>query len=177
MFIVWPIWLLSVLFACPPARADVPTVSALGEYRMGAYDSRSDAQRLAFFQAKWLLFDQVAASLHDVRIMKQRGFTREELRAYLPGILQIVEHPLRTAGDGAAEKASVQATTAIDPGEILRQLEPVLGDERAKVGLMQSREKLDHTEKNSTATSSDSTRIPTRPACTHCLNIDARLWC
>ena len=143
MSIVWPILLLSVLFCCPPAHADIPTVNAMGEYRMGAYDSRSDAQRLAFLQAKWLLLDQVAASLHDVPIIKQRGFTREELRAYLPGILQIVEHPLQTDRDGAAEKASVQATAVIDPVEILRQLEPVLADERAKVGLMQSRDKLD----------------------------------
>jgi hypothetical protein len=143
MFIVWPILLLSMLLACPPVRADVPTISAIGEYRMGAYDSRSDAQRLAFLQAKWLLFDQVAASLSDVPIMKRRGFTREELRAYLPGILQIVEHPLQAAGDGTANKASIQATAVIDPAEILRQLEPVLGDERAKVGLMQSRDKLD----------------------------------
>src|SRR6478672_1283751 len=100
MSIVWPILLLSVLFCCLPAHADIPTVNAMGEYRMGAYDSRSDAQRLAFLQAKWLLLDQVTASLHDVPIMKQRGFTREELRAYLPGILQIVEHPLQTDRDG-----------------------------------------------------------------------------
>jgi tetratricopeptide (TPR) repeat protein len=143
MFIVWPILLLSMLLACPPVRADVQPISAIGEYRMGAYDSRSDAQRLAFLQAKWLLFDQVAASLSDVPIMKRQGFTREELRAYLPGILQIVEHPLQAAGDGTADKASVQATAVIDPAEILRQLEPVLGDELAKVGLMQSRDKLD----------------------------------
>ena len=143
MLACWRILLISVLLACPSARADTPTVNVGGEYRMGAYDSRSDAQRLAFLQAKWLLFDQVAASLHEAPAMQQRGFTREELRAYLPGILPIVEHPLHMAGEGAAQVASVEATAVIYADEIVRRLEPVLNDERAKVGLMQSRDKLD----------------------------------
>ncbi len=139
-----PVLLLIALSAFSmPARADVPTVSAVGEYRMGAYDTRSDAQRLAFLHAKWRLFDHVAASLQDDPVMTQRGFTREELRAYLPGILQIIEHPLETVREGSSETASVQATTAIDAAEVLRRLQHVLGNEHAKVGLMQARDKID----------------------------------
>ncbi len=139
-----PFLILTVFGLLPvTAQADAPTVSATGEYRMGAYDSRADVQRLAFLQAKWLLLDQVATSLHDVPAVKQRGFNREELRAYLPGILQIIEHPLQTTGDGSSAMASVQASAVIDSDEILRRLNPLLVDERAKVGLMQSRDKIE----------------------------------
>ena len=129
--------------ACSIAAAEASTVTAVGNYRMGSYDTRGDAQRLAFLDAKWRLFDQIAASLGDDPIMKQRGFTREELRAYLPGILQIGERPLETRADGSVEVASVQATTTIDAAEVLHRLQYVLGSERAKVGLMQSRDKID----------------------------------
>jgi hypothetical protein len=143
MLSMWSSLILAIVGLLPvTAQADTSTFSATGESRLGAYDSRADAQRLAFLQAKSLLLDQVTASLLDVPAVKQQGFTREELRAYLPGVLQIIEHPMRTIGDGAVDTASVQATAAADPDEILRRLAPVLLDEQAKVGLMQSRAKL-----------------------------------
>ena len=47
--------------ACSIAAAEASTVTAVGNYRMGSYDTRGDAQRLAFLDAKWRLFDRLHA--------------------------------------------------------------------------------------------------------------------
>ena len=143
MFLFWPIIFFSLLLACPPVRADLSTISAIGQYRVGAYDSRRDAQRLAFLHAKWLLLDKITASLSDAPAVREQGFNRDELRAYLPGILRINEHPALMGAGASLDVASVEASAVVDLPEILRQLQRLVGDERAKVGLMQSRDKIE----------------------------------
>jgi tetratricopeptide (TPR) repeat protein len=127
--------------------AEVQTITAAGEYRMGAFDTLPEAQRLALVAAKSQALEQALAYLDTVPAVKQLGLNREELRAYSAGFLRIKQAPGHTTRAEAATTVSVPVTIVLDPAVITRQLDNVMQNERAKTELMLTREKIDAYQK------------------------------
>lgn len=125
------------------ASADVHTITATGEYRMAEYDTRPEAQRLAFVTAKSLALEQVLAYLDTVSTVKHLGLNREELRAYSVGLLEVKQYPGQSTSAEASTTVSVPVTIVLDPAVITHQLESLMRNERAKTELMRIRDKLD----------------------------------
>jgi tetratricopeptide (TPR) repeat protein len=127
--------------------AEVQTITATGEYRMGAYDTLSEAQHLALVAAKSRALEQAVAYLDTVPAVKQLGLNREELRAYSAGLLRIKQAPSHTTSAEATTTVSVPVTIVLDPAVITRQLDNVMQNERAKTELTLTRGKIDAYQK------------------------------
>lgn len=156
------IWLVIAYVLLPfHALAEVQTITATGEYRLGEYDTLPDAQRLALFTAKSLALDQAVTYLDGVPAVKQLGLNREELRAYSVGLFEIRHPPIQTPGVAHGTTVSVPVTIAIDPAVVTKQLDGLMRNERAKTELMQVRDKIEayrkelETEQQRLATSKD----------------------
>jgi tetratricopeptide (TPR) repeat protein len=156
------LWLVSAFCLLPlHALADVQTITATGEYRMGAYDTLADAQRLAFVTAKSLALEQAVAYLDAVPAVKQLGLNRDELRAYSVGLWEIKQSPSPMPGVGPATIVSVPVTIMIDPAVVAHQLDSLMRNERAKTELMRTKDKIEayrkelETDQQRLATSKD----------------------
>src|SRR5437867_2721697 len=136
------VWLLCVCTLPVPGRAEVHSITATGEYRMGDHDSLADAKRLAFSKAKALAVGEAGTYLEGVPAVKQLRLNAEELRAYITGLLEIIEYPHETASAGSATVVSVPVKTVIDPAAVVHQLEALVQNERAKVELTRARDKI-----------------------------------
>jgi tetratricopeptide (TPR) repeat protein len=133
----------------PSALADVPTVTATGEYRIGPYDSIGEGQRLALVTAKSMVLDQAVAYLDTLPTLQPLGLNRDELRAYSAGLLAIRLYPSYTVSDEATKTTtvSIQVSVVIDPSALNQQLASLVQHERAKTELMRIRDKIDDYQK------------------------------
>ena len=82
----WAVLAVWASLAPGPAVAEVRTLTATGEYRMGDNDTRTDAKRLALLDAKRLALEQAGTYLESVTEVKNLQVSRDELRAYTAGI-------------------------------------------------------------------------------------------
>src|SRR5437879_13603993 len=80
-FLLLAYFSLSSVFV-EPAAADMRTVTADGEYRMGPRDTREDSVRLATAAAKRHALEQVAAFLESVTVMTNRDVTSDHVRSH-----------------------------------------------------------------------------------------------
>ena len=83
-----------------PALAEIHTITAGGEYRMGDNDTRTDAKRLALLDAKRLALEQAGIYIEGVTEVKNFDLAKEEMRAYTAGIVEVVEQTTRTVMEG-----------------------------------------------------------------------------
>ena len=136
---------LAISFCLLPLHvsADVQTITATGEYRMGEHDTLPEAQRLALVTAKSLVLEQAVTYMDTVSAVKQLGLNREELRAYSVGLLEIKQIPSRTTGAEASTTVSVPVSIVLDPAIVTHQLDSLMRNERAKTELMRIRDKIE----------------------------------
>jgi tetratricopeptide (TPR) repeat protein len=122
------------------AGADIRTVGATGEYRMGDNDTRTDAKRLALLDAKRLALERVGTYLEGVTEVKHFGLSRDEIRAYTAGIVEVTEQATRTAMEGETTVVRVDVHCKIDTAALTKQIAALRQNEEAKAELVQARE-------------------------------------
>src|SRR5574341_393912 len=114
--------LLVGLFAGSLALAEVRMITATGEYRMGDNDTRTDAKRLALLDAKRQALEQVGTYLEGVTEVKNLRVTKDEIRSYTAGIVEVVEQATRTTLEGETTVVRVDVTVKVDTAVVTRQL-------------------------------------------------------
>ncbi|MDN5941094.1 MAG: tetratricopeptide repeat protein [Nitrospira sp.] len=127
-----------VFWAAEPALAEVRTITATGEYRMGDNDSRTDAKRLALLDAKRLALEQVGVYIESVTEVKNFDLTKEEIRAYTAGIVEVVEQATRTMLEGDTTVVRVDVKTKIDTDVVARQIDALRKNEDVRTKLLRA---------------------------------------
>jgi tetratricopeptide (TPR) repeat protein len=125
------------------AVADIRTVTATGEYRMGDNDTRTDAKRLALLEAKRLALEQVGTYLEGVTEVKNFGLSRDEIRAYTAGIVEVTEQAARTTMEGETTVIRVDVRCKIDTAILARQIEALRQNESARNELEEAKQEAD----------------------------------
>lgn len=128
-----------VLATAAPAWADVRTITATGEYRMGDNDTRTDAKRLALLDAKRLVLERTGTYLEGVTEVKNLQMTRDEIKTYTAGIVEVLEQETRSMMEGETTVVRVDMTAKIDTDVVARQIEALRKNEHAKEELQQAR--------------------------------------
>jgi Flp pilus assembly protein TadD len=131
------------LLAVSPARAEVRTITATGEYRMGDNDTRTDAKRLALLDAKRLALEQTGTYLEGVTEVKNLQVTKDEIRTYTAGIVEVTEQTTQDVMEGATHILRVEVTAKIDTAAIAGQIASLRKQEHAKEELEQARTEAD----------------------------------
>lgn len=129
------------------AVAEVRTLTATGEYRMGDNDTKTDAKRLALLDAKRLALEQVGTYLEGVTEVKNLSVTKDEIRSYTAGIVEVVEQATRTALEGETTVVRVDVTVKVDTAVVTKQLGELRQNEQAKEELVHARAEADRLRK------------------------------
>ncbi len=126
-----------------PVAAEVRMITAAGEYRMGDNDTKTDAKRLALLDAKRLALEQVGTYLEGVTEVKHLSVTRDEIRSYTAGIVEVVEQATRTALEGETTVVRVDVTVKVDTAAVAKQLGELRKNELAKEELVRAKTEAD----------------------------------
>lgn len=133
-----------LLLEVPPSPSeDAQTVTASGEYRMGDYDTRADAVRLAIEAAKRNALEQVATYLESVTKIRDMDVTRDDIRTYTAGIVKVLDQTITTNLDGEIVVVRVDLTAQIDPSEVVRAITALRRNESAVIELRALRAETD----------------------------------
>ncbi len=125
------------------SSAEVRTLTASGEYRMGDNDTKTDAKRLALLDAKRLALEQVGTYLEGVTEVKNLSVTRDEIRSYTAGLVEVVEQATRTTLEGETTVVRVDVTVKVDPANVARQLQELRKNEQAREDLLRAKAESD----------------------------------
>jgi tetratricopeptide (TPR) repeat protein len=125
------------------AAAEVRTITATGEYRMGDNDTRIDAKRLALLDAKRLALEQAGTYLESITEVKNLQVSHDELRAYTAGIAEVIEQTTKDVMEGTTHIVRVEVTAKIDPAVIAKQVGILRTNEIAKKELLRARDEAD----------------------------------
>lgn len=146
-----------------PTEAEIRTVTAAGEYRLGNHDTGEDAVRLATEDAKRHALEQVATYLESVTDVTNLQVTSDEIRTYTAGVVLVQNQQISMRVDGNTVVVHVDLTAQVDPDEVVHAITALRENEDAKRELValrtendQLRQQLDATNQAlTTATTPD----------------------
>lgn len=124
--------LIAICVGTAPAWAEVRTVGAEGEYRMGDRDTREDAVRLATESAKRNALEQVAIYLESVTVVDGTDITRDEIRTYTAGLVLVLDQHIGTTLDGEIVVVKVSLLAQIDTEEVAHAIAALRENEDAR---------------------------------------------
>jgi tetratricopeptide (TPR) repeat protein len=134
------------------AQAEVRTLSATGEYRMGDNDTKTDAKRLALLDAKRLALEQVGTYLEGITEVKNLSVTKDEIRSYTAGIVEVVEQETHTKLEGETSVVRVDVVAKVDTALVAKQLAELRKNELAREDLARAKAEADRLRKELEAT-------------------------
>jgi hypothetical protein len=111
---------LIVVGTANPVLAAMQTVSGVGEYRMGDYETKQEAVRLATEAAKRDVLEQVATYVDSMTVAKGLAIVKDEIRSYTAGVITVVEKQVSTRFDGGSLVIHVELKGRVDPEEVMR---------------------------------------------------------
>lgn len=97
--------------------AELLTVTADGEYRLGDHDTKEDGVRLAIEAAKRRALEQVVTYVESVTTATGLDLTRDEIRTYTAGVVSVSEQHVGTRLDGDQIILHADLIAQIDPEE------------------------------------------------------------
>lgn len=127
--------LMTIHLAVTPVQAEVRTISAQGDYRMGHHDTKDDAIRLATESAKRHALEQVATYLESVTVVNGMNVTKDEIRTYTAGFVVVLDQQITTMRDGETTVVRVNLLTQIDTEEAAKAIAALRENEDARVQL------------------------------------------
>ena len=136
-----------ILCFASPSWAEIRTITATGEYRMGDHDTRADAKRIALQDAKRLALEKAGTYLENVTEIKNFQLDRDEIRAYTAGIVEVTEQQTRSTMEGETTVVRVEVTCRIDTDVVARQIDALRKNETVKAELLQARQETDRLRK------------------------------
>ena len=95
--------------------AELLTVVAEGDYRLGDHDTKEDGKRLAVEAAKRHALEQVATYVESVTTTTAMDITRDEIRSYTAGVVRVSEQTISTRLDGDQIIIHADLTVQVDP--------------------------------------------------------------
>ncbi len=132
--------------------ADSRIVTASGEYRLGAHDTRTDGARLAIEAAKRDALEQVATYLEFVTEVRDMNLTRDDIRSYTAGIVTVLEETVTTRVENESIVIRAELTVEIDPHEVAQAIAALRQNDSALQELTALRAETDRLQEQLVAT-------------------------
>jgi len=154
----WALTILLLVSGCllnlslEPAAAEMRTVTASGEYRLGDRDTRKDGISLASEAAKKNALEQVATYLESVTEVKDLNVTRDEIRTYTAGMVLVINQQVNFRYEGQTLIIHVDLTAKVDPAEVAQAIAALRKNQDAQHELTALRAEVDKLQQQVDAT-------------------------
>jgi len=126
-----------------PAGAELRTVNAEAEYRMGDRDTKEDAIRIAMERAKYNALEQVAVYLESVTVVNDLQVTTDEIRSYTAGLVLVQDQKVVTRLEGETIVIHVDLTAQVDSDEVSQAITALRQNEDARHELIALRSEVE----------------------------------
>ena len=123
--------------------ADVRTITASGEYRMGDHDSRADAVRLATEAAKLDALEQVATYIERITEVKDLNVTRDDIRSFTAGVVKEIDQKVSTRLEQDHVVIRVDITGEVEPRNVVHAIAALRENDQARQELLALRAETD----------------------------------
>jgi hypothetical protein len=123
--------------------AEIRTVTAQGEYRLGDRDTKEDGIRLAAEQAKRHALEQVAFYLESITVVRDFDVTQDEIRSYTAGVVTVQDQRIALRLEDQAVVVQVILTARVDTNEVVQALAAVKQHEEARGELLALQQEID----------------------------------
>jgi len=134
---------LVIALSSSVAWAEVRTITATGEYRMGDNDTRADAKRIALQDAKRLALEKVGTYIESITEVKNLSLSKDEVRAYTAGIVEVTEQETRSTMEGQQQIVRMDVTCKIDADVVAKQIDALRKNETTKTELFAMKQEAD----------------------------------
>ena len=145
------------------AQAEVRTITVTGEYRMGDNDTRTDAKRLALQDGKRLALEKAGTYIESITEVKNFQLSRDELRAYTAGMVEVLEQQTRSTMEGETTVVRVDVTCKVDTAVVARQIEALRKNETVKANLLHAQHEADRLREENEALRQKLAAATTKP--------------
>jgi len=135
--------MLGLLLIAPLASlAKAEIIYATHKYIMGDNDSKNDARRMCFLEAKRKAIEKAGTYIESLTEVKDARLTKDEVRAYSSALLKVetVKENWKMVGDNMAVILKVKAD--VDTSHILKQLSKIKGDSSVQVKIVAQQMRL-----------------------------------
>jgi hypothetical protein len=133
--VAWTLVFLAASAAASSVSAEIKTVAASGEHRMGEQDTKEDAIRLATESAKRNALEQVATYVESVTATKGMDLTKDEIRTYTAGVVLVREQRLTISVDGETVVVKIDLLAEINTEDVIEAIEILRKNEDARAQL------------------------------------------
>jgi len=132
--------LLFVMGSTSLAAAEI--IYATHQYTMGDNDSKNDARRMCFLEAKRIAIEKAGTYIESLTEVKDARFTKDEVRAYSSALLKVetVKENWKLVGDNMAVILTVKAD--VDTSHILKQLSKIGKDTSVQKKIISQQKRL-----------------------------------
>lgn len=135
--------LMGAFCSSDPVSAELRTVTAEGEYRMGDRDTKEDAVRLATERAKVNALEQVAVYLESVTVVNEFQLSSDEVRTYTAGLVLVLDQRVATRLEGETVVIHADLTAQVDSDEVTQAIATMRLNEDARRELTALRGEVD----------------------------------
>ena len=137
--------LLFVMSSTSLAAAEI--IYATHKYIMGDNDSKNDARRMCFLEAKRKAIEKAGTYIESLTEVKDARLTKDEVRAYSSALLKVetVKENWKLVGDNMAVILKVKAD--VDTSHILKELSKIGKDTSVQKKIISQQKRLKNLER------------------------------
>lgn len=138
--------LLIIIFFASVCHAKTETVYSSYKYIMGDNDTKSDAKRICFIEAKRLLLEKVGVYIESNTEVSQFQLTKDEIKTYTAAILksEIVNEEIKYEGQSMAIYMTIKAD--VDTDSVLDNIKRIREDRSLAAKLNEQQKQLQSLE-------------------------------
>lgn len=129
------------------ALAKTETVFATFRYTLGDNDSKNDAKRIAFIEAKRLAVDQAGVLLQSSTEVTDSALTKDEIKSYTGAILKVSVDKEAFEPNGTTQTLVMTVKADVDTSEIKQTLLRIRNDKGLQQQIADQQKRLAELEK------------------------------
>ena len=142
------LFLACAFFMLPkPSAAKTDVVYASYKYVMGDNDTKNDAKRICFIEAKRRCLEKVGTYIESETEVKNYKLTKDEVRTYAAALtkVEVVNEEVKFEGESIAIFMTVKAE--VDTADIGRKIEQIRADKSLQTNIKKQQQQVDALEK------------------------------
>ena len=146
------------------AYARTETMYANFKYTMGDNDTKNDARRIAFIEAKRLLVEKVGVYIESETTVVDAKLHRDEIKAFTAAILkvEVAKEDFQIVCETQALTTTVKAE--VDPDEVSRTLTKIHGDKTLQKKILAQQRQLNAMEQKIKSLQSNLSKVDSNNA-------------